>query len=213
MIPIPRKTTIKHYQDFNLSAKGYFEAGKSLFFPKPEICPVCHRLSSCLIGWGFYWRNACDGFEWYRIPIKIFKCKRQQHGGYLSIHPTFLLPYKQYTFSLIYEVLHRYFLLGLTMKESLSQVFRKEILPSYQTVQHWIRGLEKVPGLWISLLQEQGRFTLAPPVCSIRPKNLIHVMEVLRAYLSIQKEQGRCFLIPASVLNRYRGSPLTALRW
>lgn len=209
----PAETTIKHYQDFNLSAKGYFEAGKRQFFSKPEFCPFCKGFSSCLIGWGFYWRNACDGFEWYRIPIKIFKCKRQQHGGYVSIHPTFLLPYRQYSFSLIYEVLHRYFLLGLTMKESLTQVFRKEILPSYQTFQHWIRGLKKRSGLWIALLQQEGRFTVPRTVNSFRPNDLVHVMEVLRTYLLIQEDVCGETLIPASILNRYRGSPLTPVRW
>lgn len=149
--------------------------------------------------------------EWYRIPIKIFKCKRQKYGGYLSIHPTFLLPYKQYTFSVIYGVLYRYFLLSLTMRESLNQVFQEEIIPFYQTVQHWIRGIKKVSGLWISLLQEEGRFTLSPPICSLRPEELVHLMEVLRTYLLVQKEKDGEALIPASVLNRYRGSPLTAL--
>lgn len=153
--------------------------------------------------------------------IKVWKCKRQKTGGYISIQPSFMIPYKQYVFTVIYRVLKYRLKLGLTINESLGRVFRKEVIPGYQTVQYWIKGVKVSCGRWTGILEEAGRFTIACPKkgSSLHPIELVHFIIVLERYLEpsqkdIGYEQSMVInSLHSRLLERYRGSPLSQYRF
>lgn len=89
------------YHDFGISVKEYESLGKKNVFPAIDQCPHCKgrvRLNRH----GFYWRNAIE-VEQYRIPICRLRCPSCKKT--LSILPTFLLSYFQYTVDVILEKL------------------------------------------------------------------------------------------------------------
>jgi transposase-like protein len=89
------------YHDFNISVEEYESRGKNNDFPTVEQCPHC-KSRIRLYRHGFYWRNAVEEKQ-HRIPILRLKCPSCRNT--LSILPTFLLSYFQYTIDLILEKL------------------------------------------------------------------------------------------------------------
>jgi len=161
-----------------------------------------------MIGWGFYKRWACTSNNRYRIPIKIWKCKKVNR--YISILPTFLLPYKQYTFSVIYTVLKLYILSGLSMEKSLAQVFSKSCSPAYQLVQYWIKGISKKCSIWTAMLQQDNKLNMKPSVNkSSRPQELIQLMEAMEYYFQHTQVDAQREAMHEKLFNRYRGSPFS----
>lgn len=144
--------------------------------------------------------------------MKIWKCKRQKTGGYISIQPSFMVPYKQYTFVAIYRVLRLYLVMGLTINRSLRRVFRESAMPCYQTVQHWIKGIKISCGRWTGILQEEGRFKVARPKKSnLRPIELVHFIIVLERYLHPARIDIEIDFKHYKLLERYHSSPLSHL--
>lgn len=215
MDPNPQSNyTIILYLIQRISARKYSAVGKNNEFPKPEVCPFCHTLGTCLVGWGYYERNACDGCAWYRIYIKIWKCKRQAHGGYISIHPSFLLPYKQYTFRVIYQILSLCIIKRLSIQASIRRVMKKK-QTSYQTVQHWIRTLKEKAGIWIGLLQSELKTSLtrSGDRASKQSAELLHVMLALEKYFATSPSWNEKETRHVVLITRYRGSPFSSRRF
>jgi transposase-like protein len=90
------------YHDFGISVKEYEAIGKNNAFPEVDQCPHCKGRTR-LYRHGFYFRNAIDANQ-YRIPICRLKCPSCNKT--LSILPTFLLSYFQYTVDVILEKLN-----------------------------------------------------------------------------------------------------------
>jgi len=160
------------------------------------------------VGWGFYERWALTAAESFLIPIKLWKCRRQESGGYISIQPTFLLPHRQYTLAVIYKVLCLRLLLGLTLKESLLRVFGDVPIPSYQTVQYWVKELRRNCGTWIGILQGE----VGVEAFAVQVSAPAHLLTVLQRYLGGDVADPVLELRHGELLNRYRGSPLCRAR-
>lgn len=167
-----------------------------------------------MVSWGYYERWACTGKGRYRIVIKVLKCRNQESGGYISIQPTFLIPYKQYTFEVVYKVLNLRIKSGLTLRESLARVFKEGVRPGYQAVQHWINGVKESCGHWIGVLQEAGKFTLACPKQGSRvySPELLHFIIVLEKYLAGAQTDIAIHTLHGKLLKTYRSSPLSSHR-
>lgn len=199
--------TAKYYHDFKQTASEYARRGKDNDFPKPEVCLFCRVAGCCLVGWGFYGRWAIDASGKHRIPIHVLKCKRQGCGGYISIQPTFLLPYRQYTFAVIYRILCLRLLMGQTLRESWQQVmgtFPGYLPFAYQLVQSWVKALRVRCDFWSGLLQ--GEIGLAPVVAEV--SGTVRMLTILEQYLGRGTTEDVRLARHGDLLNRYRGSPL-----
>ena len=210
LIPFPI-TTIKYYHHFKIAAREYATKGKENNFPRPDTCPFCGTASTCLIGWGYYWRWVTTPDGCYRIPIKLWKCRRQETGGYISIQPTFLVPRKQCSFNVLYLLLRCIFLRGADFTTGLETVIKHGERLSYQAVRQWVASLKSSCGRWIGILQGELEAPVKRPAKSFRDPELAYLAAVLTRFLKpartpVQRDRLHCLL-----LNRYRGSPLTAL--
>lgn len=100
---------------------------------------------------------------------------------------------------------------GLTINGSLRRVFRKSAMPSYQTVQHWIKGVKVSCSRWIGILQEAGGFKIArlKEWGNLRPIELVHFMMVLERYLQPAHVDIEIESLHCQLLKRYHSSPLS----
>ncbi len=200
--------TLKTYYSYRQNVSVYEDLGKNNYFPIPETCPVCEKEGSCLIGHGFYKRWVITNTSSYRIVIKVWKCKKTRK--YVSVHPTFLLPYKQYRLSLIYKILKLHILSGLSMKASLESVFSKTEIPSYQLIQNWIKNMLVSCGIWLGILQSLSGKCLVPQNNKSRySRELIHLMLILEEYFKECKTSEEIEIMHGKLFNRYRGSPFS----
>jgi hypothetical protein len=144
--------------------------------------------------------------------IKVWKCRRSRKC--VSIHPTFLIPRKQYTFSVLYAVLRLYLVQGLGLGESVAGVFAGKVSPSYQVVQHWIHGMKRGAAVWVGLLQGETGATPSgwPTAAPGRPVELVHLMVLLDRYLAGASSVGEREALHGRLYNRYRGSPFSPCR-
>jgi len=210
LIPFPI-TTIKSYHHFKISAREYATKGKENDFPRPDTCPFCGTAPTCLIGWGYYWRWVICHEERFRIPIKLLKCKRQRTGGYISIQPTFLVSRRQCSFNVLYLLLNCLFLRGLSITESWKVVLTHKWGHSHRAVRQWIQSLKTVCTQWIGVLQGEIGAPVARPNTFYRDPDLAYLAAVLAEYLKSASTPVQRNRLHGILLNRYRGSPLTAL--
>jgi hypothetical protein len=177
--------------------------GKDNVIPKLEICPLCKEPGCCLVCWGYYERGADDASGQYRIPIKVLKCRRQASGGYISMHPAFLLPYRRYTFAVVYQVLCLRLLLGLTLRASWQQVMGETAFV-HQKVQYWVKALQVRCSFWSGMLQsDTGVVSFAANV-----SGPVRMLTILEQYLGKGAAEDVLVARHGALLNRYRGSPL-----
>jgi hypothetical protein len=94
--------------DFGISIRKYGENGKENDFPVLDQCPGCGCLrQGNLHRHGYYWRYGIEGVEHIPIPICRYKCLVCKIT--ISILPSFLVPYFQYTLYMIMEGIKRFF--------------------------------------------------------------------------------------------------------
>ena len=93
------------YHDFKIDLEEYARLGKKNNFPSFDRCPCCKGMVR-LYRHGYYWRNAIDVRRAeYRIPICRLICPSCQKT--VSILPTFLVEYFQYSLDFIFETLKK----------------------------------------------------------------------------------------------------------
>ncbi|KZM52943.1 MAG: transposase [Bacillaceae bacterium] len=80
--------------DFGIDVQTYADLGKQNAFPSIHRCPHC-QVKRTLYRHGYYERNALMGQEAYRIWIARYRCTICQKT--VTVLPTFLFPYFQYT--------------------------------------------------------------------------------------------------------------------
>ena len=97
------------FHDFGIDVQTYAERGKEYDFPLLKKCPHC-RAKRPLHRHGYYERNALTPHGDYRIWIVRYRCRECLKT--VSVLPSFLLPYFQYTLSAIWQVVKEQ--LGLT---------------------------------------------------------------------------------------------------
>lgn len=91
--------------EFNLTVGEYAAKGQDNVFPCLECCPIC-KAQIPLKPHGFYQRFVVHKFKVYRIKIRRYKCLDCKRT--ISILPSFLLPYYQYSLEMILEHLREY---------------------------------------------------------------------------------------------------------
>jgi len=124
------------YHDFGISVKEYEVRGKNNDFPEVEQCPHCKGRIR-LYRHGFYWRNAIHTKQ-YRIPICRLKCPSCKNA--ISILPTFLLSYFQYTADVILEKLKSLIIEGkISGYHQLVLFYRKRFLNRLNQVEMFFR--------------------------------------------------------------------------
>lgn len=99
--------------DFGIDVQTYANRGKENAFPSIHRCPHCQAKRN-LYRHGYYERNALAGQDVYRIWIAGYRCVICKKT--VTVLPTFLLPYFQYT---IWTIVH-------WLKERLSSLLGKE---------------------------------------------------------------------------------------
>lgn len=155
------------------------------------------------MGWGSYPRWAIDADGLHRILIKLWKCQRQAVGGYISVQPTFLLPYRQHTFLVIHRILCLRLLLGLTLRDSWQRVMGGSRF-AYQTVQYWVKALPARCGFWRGIMQgETGLASVAGNATGV-----VQMLAIMEQYLGPDAGENARIARHGVLLNRYRGSPL-----
>ena len=200
---------IKSYHHFNISASEYARKSKENDFPRPDTCPFCGTIGTCLIGWGYYQRGVTTGDDEFQIPIKRWLCKIT--GSTVSIMPVFLVPYKRFSFAVIYQVLVGLFLQGLTIVGSLKKVVRTaDSIPSHRAVQLWVKSMKKGCGYWIGILHGELGSAVAQPDTFHRDIEMAHLMTALEIFFEPDSTWQEKAKRHAQLWNRYRGSPLTA---
>lgn len=96
------------FHSFNLSPAQYRHQFKSLDIPRPKCCPFCKSIHS-FHRHGVYWRYVLDGRqEQQYVPAPRFLCRVCRHT--LSILPTFVIPFFQYSVPVILSALRAWFL-------------------------------------------------------------------------------------------------------
>lgn len=92
--------------DFGVGVKEYAEKFSQIVFPLLLECPCCGA-GTPLERHGFYFRNALEMAEEYRIAVARYLCKSCRHT--VSLLPSFLLPHFQRSKAVILESLRALF--------------------------------------------------------------------------------------------------------
>ncbi len=95
----------------------YVELGKANRFPVKYGCQ-CGYLRK-LHRHGFYSRNAITRFSTYRVVILRVKCPACTKT--YSLLPSFLIPYRQYTFDVIFLSLYQVYLVRSSYREIINR--------------------------------------------------------------------------------------------
>ncbi|QXJ38807.1 hypothetical protein BV455_02151 [Parageobacillus caldoxylosilyticus] len=99
------------FHDFQVDVQTYAQRGKQNDFPLLKRCPHC-QAKRPLYRHGYYERNAVTPHQSYRIWIARYRCP--ECWGTVTVLPSFLLPYFQYTLPTIWKVMKER--LGLALK-------------------------------------------------------------------------------------------------
>lgn len=122
--------------DFNIDIFEYESRGKENEFPIFERCLSCDCLASGnLHRHGYYWRYGIEGDEQLRIPICRYKCISCKVT--ISVLPSFLIPYFQYTLYMIFEGIRR--LLSGEKSDVSRQILAYHLKRFYEKL-HWIHS-------------------------------------------------------------------------
>ncbi|WP_077301640.1 DUF6431 domain-containing protein [Virgibacillus pantothenticus] len=116
-----------YLHDFKIDIFQYAANGKENEFPRLDRCPGCHCFASGNIHrHGYYWRYGIEEDE--HIPLAICRYLCLACGITISILPSFLVPYFQYTLYMIFKGIERYL-------NGLSKNIKKEALKYMKMIQ------------------------------------------------------------------------------
>lgn len=132
---------------FHQTVQEYYERGKENLFPDIYGCPY----SDCpyqgrLRRHGFYPRNALTCLAYFRIFIQRYYCKLCKRT--VSLLPTFLLPYFQYSLACIFFCLLRIVITHLPLEQiaqKINQISGRTELSHQHLVLYKKRFLENMP--------------------------------------------------------------------
>lgn len=125
-----------HIHDFGIDIYKYSENGKENDFPAFDRCPNCNCLAQGNIyRHGYYWRYGIEKGEHIQLAICRYICKACKIT--ISILPSFLIPYFQYTLHMIVEGVRRY--LNGNKVEATRQLIAQHWRRFSETL-HWIHS-------------------------------------------------------------------------
>jgi hypothetical protein len=91
------------------------------------------------------------------------------------------------------------------MLDSISKVIKNENRTSYQTVQHWLKGMKKKSGVWIGYLQALISEPIPLKTSGKRDSQLEQLFLLLEIYFKYYDKESQ----HEKLLKKYNGSPLT----
>jgi hypothetical protein len=174
---------------FSGSVQSYLALGR--WRPPPlEVCPYCH-LPSRFIGHGSYPRYVAEAEPYLQIRIPRLLCLSCRHT--FGVVPSFLIPGRHYSVSLIQAVLALYYQVGLSRRK-LAQHYQG--VPALSTCLAWIRGFATRADLWLqAVLKALARFdsgydpleVLIPPLGKAprAPRLLLDLLPPMMAALGL----------------------------
>ncbi|MCW3491726.1 DUF6431 domain-containing protein, partial [Dethiobacter alkaliphilus] len=115
----------------------YAELGKKNNFPELERCPSCRGVVR-LKRHGFYWRNAIEGEQEYRIPICRLKCPSCEKTT--SLLPSFLIPYFQHTLGHVVVDIHKGLTESVDQYRQRIQFYRRRYFQQLKQVEMFFRA-------------------------------------------------------------------------
>ena len=154
---------MQQIHEFGITLSEYHKRGKENEFPEVTSCPICHAQKP-LEKHGFYTRNALLLKKDYRIPIRRYCCSSCQRT--VSILPSFLLPYYQYSLSVIMDCLKQI----LAVKKKHVRFYR-QLAELYRN-----RYLRNIPGI-LSFFRDTCSETLI--FCGDTHKKAIKLLEMI----------------------------------
>lgn len=138
--------------DFGASVQEYPDPRNTTH--RPQDCPHCRAVDTC-IGHGYYWRQATDGRQSWRMRIKRWLCTACRRT--ISILPSFLLSYRHYLRTVIDAVVTARF----EQQGSWGQIEQQwtneqgERLPSERTIRRWCQSLVEQAPRWLAAVQQR----------------------------------------------------------
>ncbi len=108
------------FHDFGIDVQTYADRGKENDFPLVKHCPHCQS-PRALYRHGCYERYALTAEGEYRLWIARYRCRECRKT--VSVLPSFLLPYFQYTLSVIWQVVKEWLEKTKRQKERMTAPF------------------------------------------------------------------------------------------
>lgn len=189
--------------DPNCSVAEYDEQGKEFNFPEIQRCPERKCRGQTMHKHGFYERNCCDGFAWYRISIRRYYCP--SCGTTVSFLPLFCLPWFQYCLACLWRCLLARFVEGLSLKEILRLLKSEYPALSWspsQVCRYCARFLKNLPKLELVLREVDPHCVFGPPSQGERKRakkvlDIIVGLSPIQSFLKLYVDQCQCsFLAP-----------------
>lgn len=103
--------------NFKIDVKTYFERGKNNNFPNLYGCYDC-GYTGLLWRHGFYERNVITFNNLFSIFIQRYRCPNPNCKKTVSLLPSFVLPYYQYSQAVIFTCLRAISVLGMTYQKA-----------------------------------------------------------------------------------------------
>ncbi|KAF0993577.1 DUF6431 domain-containing protein [Geobacillus sp. TFV-3] len=128
------------FHDFGIDIQTYTDRGKGNDFPDVNQCPHCPSRRP-LHRHGYYQRYALTAEGEYHLWIARYRC--QECRKTVSVLPSFLLPYVQYTRSVIWQAVKAWFETPRRGAKTKQVVFpTKEVILFY--VRRFLRNLSRL---------------------------------------------------------------------
>ncbi|MGJ3223734.1 DUF6431 domain-containing protein, partial [Geobacillus thermoleovorans] len=128
------------FHDFGIDIQTYTDRGKGNDFPDVNQCPHCPSRRP-LHRHGYYQRYALTAEGEYHLWIARYRC--QECRKTVSVLPSFLLPYVQYTRSVIWQAVKAWFETPRQGAKTKQVVFpTKEVILFY--VRRFLRNLSRL---------------------------------------------------------------------
>ena len=172
--------------DPKCSVAKYAEQGKEFDFPELRRCQNRRCRSQTVHKHGFYERNCFDGFAWYRVFIRRYRCPAC--GQTVSFLPHLCLPWFQYSLVCLWRCLLARLKDNLSLRETrhrLRSQYPKLSWSLSQIRRYCVRFLDNLPKIELVLREVDPHCFLGPPGQDKR-KRAKKVLDIIAGLSPIQ---------------------------
>ncbi len=179
--------------NFHIDVYHYYTQGKNNLYPDLYECPqkTCFYTGRLWRN-GFYIRNAISLEGIFPVYIQRYRCPVCGHT--VSLIPSFLTPYFQYTLAVIYTCLFAIGILHLSFNQIVGQINIPGF--SHQHVSFYKNRLENNQNLCWQVLFSLGLRTKKPPFLTTWAQE-VAICGVENFALTFNNAWGRSFMSPS----------------